>query len=125
MFWGAMDQRNPKSISSLKTFLGDRIEDGSELSLELLTKLDLTRSPKEERNPKSEDDLSGPQDILSDYAEKALEIVKNVIDLRNVEKCSDIIACKARSILAVAGLDDVILSRNCSSEQKIENNICS
>ena len=132
MFWGAMDQRNPKSISSLKTFLGDQIEDGAELSLELLTKLDLTRTPIEERNPKSEDDdfasiasYSTEPDILSYYAEKALEIVKDVIELKTVEKCSDILACKARSILAIAGLDDVILSRNCSSEQKIQNNICS
>ena len=127
MFWGAMDQRNPKSISSLKTFLGDLIEDESELSLELLTKFDLSRASKEQRKPKSDkaSDSSAEPDILSDYAEKALEIVEDFIDLRKLEKCSDIIACKTRSILVGASLGDFLLSRNCSSFNKMENNICS
>ena len=64
-----MDPANPKSILSLKSFLGDEIQDESELSLELLTKLEQERTARVERNQKTEgsgfvsDSSSGP-DIL-------------------------------------------------------------
>ena len=87
MFWGAMDPRNPKSILSLKSFIGDQLEDGVEISLELLTKLDqkLTEAEALKQNQKSEEQNHVPnpstgQDILSDYSEKAVDLVKNIID---------------------------------------------
>ena len=60
---------SPKPILSLKSFLGDEIQDESELSLELLTKLEQERTARDERNQKSKgsgfvsDSSSGP-DIL-------------------------------------------------------------
>ena len=128
VFWGAMDPRNPKSILSLKTFLGDQIEDGVEISLELLTKLDQKLTEAEEKNKKSEEQkkVSNPSvggDILSDYSEKAVDLVKNIIDMRKLEKCSEVLACKVKTILGVATLENIISSRNCT-ERQLENNIC-
>ena len=131
VFWGAMDPRNPKYISSLKTFLGDQIEDDSEMSLELLTRLDQKRTMNKTRNPKSEDQdeatssYLGP-DILSDYSERAVELVSNVIDLRDLEKCSQVLACRLQTLLTAAGLQGLISSRSCSSSdtEQQENNIC-
>ena len=125
-----MDPRNPKSILSLKTFLGDQIEDGVEISLELLTKLDqkLTEAEAIKKNQKSEEQkkVSNPSagpDILSDYSEKAVELVKNIIDMKNLERCSEVLACKVKTILAVASPENLLLSRNCT-ERQLENNIC-
>ena len=130
VFWGAMDPRNPKSISSLKTFLGDQIVDGEEISLELLTKLDekLTEAKEIKTNPKSEEhnkdlSLSTGLDILSDYSEKSMELVKNIIGMKNVDKCRQILACKMKTILAMANLENLLLSSNCT-ERLLENNIC-
>ena len=130
VFWGAMDPRNPKSITSLKTFLGDQIPDGTEINLELLTKLDqkLTESEAIKKHLKSEEqnkvsNLRAGLDILSDYSERSVELVKNIIDMKKLEKCSEVLACKVKTILGVAPLENLLLSSNCT-ERQLENNIC-
>ena len=130
MFWGAMDPRNPKSILSLKSFIGDQLEDGVEISLELLTKLDqkLTEAEALKQNQKSEEqnnvlNPSAGQDILSDYSEKAVDLVKNIIDMKRLKECSEVLACKVKRVLAMATLENLLLSRNCT-EPQLENNIC-
>ena len=124
VLWGVLDPRNPKSISSLKTFLGDQIADGAEISLELLTKLDqkLTKAEAITKQNKVSN-LSAGLDILSDYSEKSVELVKNIVDMKKIEKCSEILACKVKTILAVGPLENLLLSSNCT-ERPLENNIC-
>ena len=67
--------------------------------------------------------IYGLLDILSDYSEKSMELVKNIIGMKNDDKCRQILACKMKTILAMANLENLLLSSNCT-ERLLENNIC-
>ena len=88
VFWGAMDPRNPRSITSLKTYLMDTIRDDDEVDLDLMMTLDNQRLARGDREGKETNvshraevntnvQTKAPDDKHNDYIS---EIAGNILD---------------------------------------------
>ena len=115
VFWGAMDPRNPRSITSLKTYLMDTIRDDDEVDLDLMMTLDNQRLARGDREGKETNvshraevntnvQTKAPDDKHNDYIS---EIAGNILDTLEdlvgagtaLETCSESLACRAKTFL--------------------------
>jgi len=147
VFWGAMDPRNPRSITSLKTYLSNTISVDDEVDLDFMNRLDNKRLARKNREGKktenrkqsettfddvvktSEDQtkvtdfVEISSDYLSELAVKIRDTMENLIGSGFILECSESIACKAKAFLPKLPSSSLLPDSNRCEQVKKSNNL--